>query len=664
MVQEGDVLWTPSARFAEGSEMAKFMRWLKAERGLAFADYMALQAWSVSHYQDFWAAVWDYFEVMSDAPYTAVIDEAIMPGARWFIGSKVNYAEHMMRGERMGDPNRTALVSLSEVRPRAQMSWAQMTAHVRRLATSLRERGIGPGDRVVSYMPNIPETLIAMLAVTAIGAIWSSAAPEFGTSAVVDRFSQIAPKLMFACDGYRFNGKDFDRKSAVAEIAAALPTLEQVVFLPYLDESASAPALGVPVSPFAELLAGPAVSEDAFRFERVAHDHPLWILFSSGTTGLPKAIVHPHAAMLVYHLQAKSFHMNMHPGQRLFFYTTTGWMMWNALISVLLSGASIILYDGSPTYPQPDFLWKLTEECEATSFGASPTFVQGMQKLGIVPKDRFDLSKLESILLAGSPALPETFSWFYESVKADLWLTSQSGGTELCGAIVGASPLMPVKAGEIQCPVLGVDAKAFDDEGRAVVGQMGELVITTPAPHMPLYFWNDPDGRKYFEAYFDVYPGVWRHGDYIKINADGGSIIYGRSDSTLNRHGVRIGTSEIYRAVETLPQIADSLVVMLEPQPGHHVMELFVTLKGGAELDEALKKTINDTLRKTFSPRHVPDLIIAMPAIPYTLSGKKMEVPVRKILQGISPDKAASRDSMSNPAALDPFIAYARAKAA
>ena len=658
MTVEGEILWRPSAEFDERSNVRQFMVWLAEKRGRRFEGYMSLHHWSVTDPHGFWSAIWDYFAIESDVPYEAVVDRSTMPGARWFVGSHVNYAEHMLRGAALGDPDRPVTVSLSEVRPEtATMTWRELGSQVRRCATALRAMGIEPGDRIVSYMPNVPETLVAMMASVAIGAIWSSAAPEFGTSAVVDRFVQIEPKLIFACDGYRFNGKDFDRTGAVADMVAALPSLKHLVFLPYLDVRAQPPAGHATVIHFADLLQTADPGMDRFHFTRVPHDHPLWVLFSSGTTGLPKAIVHSHVGMLVEHLKSSAFAMNMGPDQRQFFYTTTGWMMWNALISNLLRGASIVLYDGSPTYPAPDFLWKLASQSKATSFGASPTFVQGMQKLGIRPKERFDLSSLQSILLAGSPALPETFAWFYENVKADLWLTSQSGGTELCGGIVGAAPILPVKAGEIQCPVLGVNAQAWSDDGQRLTGQVGELVITNPTPHMPICFWNDKDGKRYHEAYFDVFPGVWRHGDFIKINADGGSIIYGRSDSTLNRHGVRIGTAEIYRTVDNLPDIADSLVVCIEPKAGHHVMPLFVVLKSGMKLDETLATRIKTALRETCSPRHVPDEIIQVPAIPYTLSGKKMEVPIRKILDGAVPDKVASRDSMSNPAALDAFVA-------
>ncbi len=658
MAVEGEILWRPSADFDAKSNLRQFMTWLAKTRGRDFTDYMGLHHWSVSDPHGFWSAIWDYFEIQSDQPYESVVDRTTMPGAQWFVGSRVNYAEHMLRGARFGDLDRPVVLSRSEVRPEpTSLSWRELGSMVRRCATTLRVMGIQPGDRIVSYMPNVPETLVAMMASVAVGAVWSSAAPEFGTSAVVDRFVQIAPKLIFACDGYRFNGKDFDRTEAVSDIIAALPSLEHVVFLPYLNEKAAIPVSAVPTRVFADLLTTDDPGEDAFAFTRVAHDHPLWVLFSSGTTGLPKAIVHSHVGMLVEHQKSAAFAMNMGPDQRQFFYTTTGWMMWNALISVLLRGASIVLYDGSPTYPAPDFLWKLASESKATCFGASPTFVQGMQKLGIRPKDRFDLSHIQSILLAGSPALPETFAWFYEAVKQDLWLTSQSGGTELCGGIVGAAPILPVKAGEIQCPVLGVNAQAWSDSGERLTGQVGELVITNPTPHMPIYFWNDQDGRRYHEAYFDVFPGIWRHGDFIKINADGGSIIYGRSDSTLNRHGVRIGTAEIYRTVDALPEIADSLVVCLEPKPGQHVMPLFVVLKADQAFDEALITRIKTALRDTCSPRHVPDMIYQVPAIPYTLSGKKMEVPIRKILDGAAPDKVASRDSMANPAALDAFVA-------
>jgi len=671
-VTEGELLWTPDPHWAASSAVARFMRRAGERRGRTFADYEALRRWSVTDLDGFWAEVWDFFDVASSSPYECVLSERRMPGAVWFPGARVNYAEHMLRHEANAAPGETAIVHSSELRPLARMSWQELGAAVRVLATRLRALGVRPGDRVASYMPTVPESAIAMLATIAIGAVWSSAAPEFGARTVIDRFAQIEPVLLFAADGYRFGGRDFDRGAEIRTILDALPTVRTLVWLPYLHASADsdrAPARTFgsagrarSVVPWPELLDAEPLAREDFTYERVPPDHPLWVLFSSGTTGLPKPIVHGHAGILVEHLKSTGLGQNLSPESRMFFYTTTGWMMFNALLSALLQGSSVVLYDGHPAYPAPALLWQLAADAEATSFGASPTFVQIMQKVGIVPKGAFDLSHLTGVLLTGSPVTPEQTAWFYESVKRDLWVTSPSGGTELCAGLVGGSPLLPVRAGEIQARLLGMDVHAWNDDGEELVDEVGELVVTSPAPSMPLYFMNDPGGARYRETYFERFPGVWRHGDFIKINERGGCFIYGRSDATLNRNGVRIGSAEIYRAVERLPQIADSLVVCLELPGGDFFMPLFVRLADGGSLDEALRAAIVTTLRDDCSPRHVPDEILAVPAIPYTLTGKKMEIPVRRILAGTPPDKAASREAMMQPDALDWYVEFARAR--
>jgi len=653
---EGELLWTPDPAAAQATSVARFMRRL-SERGQSFGSYEELWRWSVTDLEGFWAEVWDFFDVQSSQPYERVLDTRLMPGAVWFRGSHTNYAEHMLRYEAHAAPGETAIVHSSELRPLAEMSWQELGGAVRVLATQLRALGIRPGDRVSAYMPNIPETVVAMLATTAIGAGWASAAPEFGVRTVVDRFAQIEPAVLFVADGYRFGGKDFNRRAEIQAIRAELPTVRHVVWLSYLDDRSRAPfpeALS-----WTDLLAGPSVAADQFTYARVANDHPLWVLFSSGTTGLPKPIVHGHVGVLLEHLKSTGLAQDLAPGQRMFFYTTTGWMMFNALLSALLQGASIVLYDGHPTHPAPSLLWELAAAARATTFGASPTFVQMMQKAGIVPRERFDLSALRSVLLTGSPVTPESTAWFYESVKDDLWVTSPSGGTELCAGLVGGSPLLPVYAGEIQARLLGMDVHAWNENGKEVVDEVGELVVTSPAPSMPLYFMNDPGGERYRETYFEHFPGVWRHGDFIKINQRGGCFIYGRSDSTLNRYGVRIGSAEVYRAVEKLDEIADSLIVCLELEDGGFYMPLFVQLRDGAVLDDALRARIAYKLRTECSPRHVPDEVHAVDAIPYTLTGKKMEIPVRRILAGMPPEKVASREAMMQPAALDWFIAFA-----
>ncbi|WP_248679652.1 acetoacetate--CoA ligase [Sinimarinibacterium sp. CAU 1509] len=662
-VREGERLWTPRPEFAAKSQVERYRRWLVDSRGVGVSDYSELWQWSVAEPEAFWATIWDYFDVLSDAPYSRVLDRREMPGCEWFAGSRVNYAEHLLRHEPEGG-NAAVFHHLSENRELAAMSWNELGRQVRIVATQLRALGVKPGDRVVSYMPNVPETAIAMIATTAIGAVWSSAAPEFGVKTVIDRYAQIEPKVLFAADGYRFGGKDFARGAEVEQIAAALPSLQHVIWLPYLHAGPPPPSLPGLMT-WAQLLDHADVSRDAFEFTRVAHDHPLWIVFSSGTTGLPKAIVHSHIGALIEHLKLMHFHLNLSPDSVMFFYSTTGWMMWNLLLAALVTGSAIVLYDGNPVHPQPDFLWQLAARTRATNFGASPTFVQMMEKAGLKPGEQYDLAALESILVAGAPSTPETFAWFYRCVKPDLWVTSQSGGTELCSGFVGASPTLPVHAGEIQARMLGMDVHAWSDDGEELVDAVGELVVTTPFPSMPIRFWNDAGDKRYRESYFDVFQHadgtpVWRHGDFIKINARGGCYIYGRSDSTLNRYGVRIGTAEIYRAVEQVEGVADSLIVCCELPGGNYFMPLFVTLKPGIALDDDLLARIRRKLRDDCSPRHVPDQIYAVPAIPYTLTGKKMEIPVRKLLMGLPLEKAASRDAMMNPDSIDWFVRFAQ----
>jgi acetoacetyl-CoA synthetase len=652
---DGRAVWTPSKEFGERSRMADFMRWLERNRGLRFDGYEALHAWSVQEVEAFWGAVWDYFGVRASRPYGKVLDRRVMPGARWFEGAELNFAEHMLRfGE--DHPDRVALRHLSELRPLGATNWAGLASAVRRLASAMRAIGIGRSDRVVAYMPNVPETLVAMLATLSIGAVWSVAAPEFGASTVIDRFGQIEPKLIFVADGYRFGGRDFDRREDIGRILAGLPTLEHVVMLPHLGTGFRPDMPSV--LDWEVLLDTPDVGADAFVFEQVPADHPVWVLFSSGTTGLPKPIVHGTVGVLVMLLMAGGFHMDLGPDDAMFFYTTTGWMMWNALVACLLHGATAVLYDGHPAHPSPDLLWKLAADTGATNFGVSPTYLLNMAAAGVVPKDRYDVSAIRTILLSGSPATPENFDWLWQNVGEELWITSQSGGTEICSAFVGAVPIEPVVAGQIQAPVLGIDAQAWDEAGSPVFDKPGELVVAAPSPSMPIYFWNDPGGERYRSSYFDVYPGVWRHGDLIEFYSGGGCYIHGRSDSTLNRHGVRIGTAEIYRCMEQIDGVADSIVTCIDKPGGRSVMILFVVLRSG-ELDDGLRRTIVSALRKFASPRHVPDLIEQVAAIPYTLTGKKMEVPVRRVLSGEAPDAVASPASMRDPKALQWFADYA-----
>ena len=652
-VQEGDLLWTPGQEFARSSQIALFMDWLRQHKGLDFADYGTLWQWSVDCIEDFWAALWSYFEIDSSTPYDCVLQQRVMPGAVWFPGARVNFAKHVLRKGRRGRP---AIHHRSEIRPPATLNWEDFRDQVATLAEALRRLGIRPGDRVVSTLPNTPEAVIALLATTAIGAIWSACSPDFGSRSILDRFQQIQPKLLFAVDGYRFADKDFDRRDELAKLIDGLPSLEHLVFLPDLDRNAPRPTPHARY--WSELMAERPVRYEDFQFEDVAFAHPLWILYSSGTTGLPKAITHSHGGMTLEMLKVIHFHANQTEDSCLFFYTTTGWMMFNFMVMGLCAGGTIVLYDGNPMVPDVERLWKLAAEHRVTMFGASPTFVQLMMKANVRPSQKFDLSAMQSVLLGGSPATPESFEWFYREVKQDLWVTSQSGGTDICSAFVGASPTLPVYAGEIQTRLLGVDA--LDEEGWHLIDRVGELVISKPMPSMPIYFWGDMENRRYRESYFDVYPGKWRHGDFFKVNRRGGCYIYGRSDSTLNRAGVRIGTAEIYRIVENVDGVQDSLVVNLDLPGGNFFMPMFIVPKPGHRLDADMERRITQALRTQGSPRHVPDRYFEIEAVPYTLTGKKLEVPVRKILLGASPDKVASRDAMMNPATLDYFVSFAQ----
>ncbi len=656
MIEEGQLLWEPDQQWIADSNMYAFRQWLKRERNLNFDDYHSLWRWSIANIDDFWQAIWEYFDVKASSPFTRVLGKREMPGAEWFPGARLNYAENVLRQEQ---PDSEALFYANEINPVASVSWSELANDVRVLATRLRAMGIMPGDRVAGYMTNSPEAVIAVLATTAIGAIWSGCSPDFGTHSVLDRIAQIDPKVLICVDGYTYGGKPFDRREEIRQIIDQLPTLQHVIFLPYLDKENTAPPVSGAML-WKHILDAAPVSADQFQFEQVAFDHPLWILYSSGTTGLPKAIVHGHGGITLEQMKLSTFHMNLKRNDRLFFFTTTGWMMWNFLVSSMLIGVKPILYDGNPTYPEKDQLWRLVESSKANLFGASPTFVQMQEQFGIVPRDNFDLSELDSVVLAGSPVSAECMAWFYDNVKTDLWVCPGSGGTDICSGFVGGAPGIPVYAGEIQAPHLGVDAQAWDEQQNALVNEVGEMVITQPLPSMPLFFWNDDNNSRYRATYFDTFPGVWRQGDYFKINEREGCFVLGRSDATLNRYGVRIGTAEIYRSLENLEEVDDSLIVNLDLPGGKFFMPLFVKLAGEIELSEEIKGKICAKLRTDYSPRHVPDKIYEVEDIPYTLTGKKMEIPVRKILSGIVVEKAANPSAMANPASLDFFVEFAQ----
>jgi acetoacetyl-CoA synthetase len=656
MVNEGDLLWTPNAARVEKSHLTAFMRWLESEKNLRFGSYAALWQWSVDDLEGFWGSIWEYFKVRSSSPFTAVLARREMPGAQWFPGARLNYAERALSHERA---DAVALKFVSERAPLADMSWTELGSRVRILATQLRKLGVVPGDRVVAVLPNTPEAVIGLLATSAIGAIWSCCGPDYGPSGLLDRFGPLAPKVIICVDGYCYGGKAYDRKPQLRQLLSQIPSLQHIIQVPYFDSADRSP-LGPNVLFWNDVLDHAPVPAAEFRFEQVPFDHPLWILFSSGTTGLPKAIVHSHGGIVLEHLKHLHFNFELHAGERMFFYVTTGWMVWNFLVGSLLSNVVPVLYDGNPVHPNPDALWKIIQDSGATLFGTSPSYQAGQQAAGTTPKQSFDLRRLESVTLAGSPVTAQCMQWFYENVKQDLWVASGSGGTDCCTGFVGGVSILPNYAGEIQARALGCAAYAFDDSGKSVINQVGEFVITKPMPSMPVKFWNDPGDQRYREAYFEQFPGIWRHGDFVLFNERGGSYVLGRSDATLNRHGVRIGTAEVYRTLDRIAELADSLVVNLDLPGGRFFMPLFVKLREGCTLDEPLRERIRASLRSENSPRHVPDKIYAVAAIPYTLTGKKLEVPVRRILMGKDPEKAANRSAVANPDSLDIFIAFAK----
>jgi len=631
-----EILWTPTPERIERAAITRFAR----SNGLP-EDYDELWRWSVEDVGRFWAKLWDHFGVAGG--YERALGRSEMPGAEWFPGTQLSYPDHIFRDK---PADEVAIRHASELRELDDWTWGELRAATARIRGGLAALGVGRGDRVVAYLPNIPETIAAFLACSALGAVWSSAAPEFGARSVIDRFSQIEPKVLLTIDGYRYGGSDFDRGEIVDEIAAELPTLAGTVRLGYLDGRGW---------------------EDGFErdseleFETVPFDHPLWVLYSSGTTGLPKAIVHSHGGILLEHLKHMHLHVDAQAGDRVFWFTTTGWMMWNFLVGVLLTDASIVLFDGNPGHPTLDALWDLSEAAGITTFGTSASFIATCMKEGVEPAKGRDLSRLRAVGSTGSPLSPEGFAWVYEHVGSDTWLFSTSGGTDVCSAFVGGVPTLPVHLGELQARALGCKVEAFDEAGEALVGEVGELVVTEPMPSMPIFFWGDEDGERLRESYFSMYPGIWRHGDWIEITERGSAIIYGRSDSTINRGGVRMGTSEIYRAVLALEEITDALVVDVPKEGTEGWMPLFVVLRDGVELDDELRARIARQVRTDCSPRHVPNEVHRIAEVPRTLSGKVLEIPVKRILMGTPPEQVASRESLANPEALDWFVEFGRA---
>lgn len=656
VVEEGTLLWEPSQGWLAQANVSAYLAWLARREGRLFGSYDDLWSWTVSDVDTFWETMWTYFDVpgsRGDGP----VRRGSMPDVSWFPDARLNYARQALRRR----DDHPAVVFRAEppdagsgAAPARTLTYGDLYRAVAETAAGLRALGVRRGDRVVAYAPNTPETLIAFLAAASIGAVWSSCSPDFGAHSVIDRFAQVEPKVLVAVDGYRYAGKAHDRLEVVREIETKLPTVEATVLLPYLSERASPEGLRAGMT--WQALARPASEPE---FEEVSFDHPLWIVYSSGTTGLPKPIVHGHGGVTLEHLKALSFHLDLGPDDVFFWYTTTGWMMWNFLVGGLLLGATIVVYDGSATYPDLETLWRLAAETGVTYLGTGAPYLSACAKAGRSPAAHLDLSRLRAIGSTGSPLPPEAFEWVYRELGPDVLLGSFSGGTDLCTGFVGPSPLLPVRAGVIQCRCLGAKVEAFDEGGESVVDEVGELVITEPMPSMPLFFWNDPDGARYRESYFEDYPGVWRHGDWIKVRRDGGCVIYGRSDSTLNRGGVRMGTSEFYRVVDRFPEIEDSLVIDTGRLGQEGRLVLFLDMAQGHALDDDLARRLRSTLRSELSPRHAPDEMHEVPGIPRTLSGKKLEVPIRKILLGAPVERAANPDSMANPDVLDSYASVA-----
>ena len=653
-IQEGTLLWEPSEKWKNQSNLYDYMAWLKREKGLEFQNYATLWQWSVDELEQFWRSIWKYFDIQSKRPYETILTSHHMPGAQWFPEATINYTEHIFRKRNNVHP---AIIHSSETRKTEEVTWTQLYKDTVHLQQTLKKLDVKKGDRVVAYVANIYESVVAFLATASIGAVWSSASPDFGTQSVIDRFTQIEPKVMITVDGYTYGGKKFDRMKIAENIQSQLPTLKATIVIPYLNDN-----------PDCRQLINPILWEEAIKsndqseltYEYVAFNDPLWVLFSSGTTGKPKPIVQSQGGILLEHLKALTFHMDLNEDDRFFWFTTTGWMMWNFIVSGLLTGSTIILYDGNPAFPNRDQLWKFAEETKMTIFGTSASYIINNMKNNDSPGDLYDLSHLKNISSTGSPLPPEGFAWCYEHVKKDLWISSVSGGTDVCTAFILGAPILSVYAGELQCRGLGAKIESFSYDGKPKINEVGELVLTEPLPSMPIYFWNDTDGSRLHESYFDMFPGIWRHGDYLKITHRGTCVIYGRSDATINRGGIRIGTSEIYRAVDHVTEIIDSLIVDLPIDGGDSIVPLFVMMKEGYSLNESIEQSIKQQIREHCSPRHAPTHIYAVDDLPQTLNGKKLEIPVKRILMGEAVEKVVNTDSLANPRALEFFIELAK----
>ena len=641
------VLWQPDQQFIDNSNLTAYSNWLKTNYGLSFDDYDALWKWSCDDTKAFWKSIYEYFQVIDYGDPEIIHDDLPMPHTSWFIGSKLNYAEHSFRFANSEDP---AIIFQHESGGAKEISWKALRQQVASFQAYLLSQGVQKGDRVVAYIPNIPEAVVGFLATCSIGAVWSSCSPDFGASSVVDRFKQIAPKVLITVDGYHYQGKAHDRVEEVHQILAELDSVTAVVQIPVLHR--------VSFVDYASAWEEIMQIEGDLHFTPVYFSDPIWVLYSSGTTGQPKAITHSQGGVLLEHLKYVTFHNDIKQGERYFWYTTTGWMMWNFVQATLLAGATIVLYDGSPSYPDINTLWHLTETFKINHFGTSAPFIVACMNKGITPGKDFDLSSLRSISSTGSPLPSEGFDWVYKFVKGDIWLCSMSGGTDVCSAFVGGCPTEPLYEGEIQRRALGCAMASYDDEGNELIGDVGEMVVTKPMPSMPIYFWGDVNKERYTESYFEMFPTVWRHGDWLEITERNTLIIKGRSDATLNRHGIRIGTAEIYQSVDKVNGIKDSLIVNLELDGGRHYMPLFVVMEEGFELSDEIKKRIQEQLTNDFSKRHVPDEVVEIQDIPYTISGKKMEAPVKRILLGKPKNLAANLGAMRNPESLDFFESF------
>ncbi len=642
------LLWSPSDAFRKNANVTGYTEWLRQRHGLSFSGYEQLWKWSVDKTEVFWQTLLEFFQIRYDGQFSEVVSNDAMPRTKWFDGIRLNYAEHIFHRKSNSQP---AIIFKSEHSPLQKISWKELEMQVASVQQFLVDQGITTGDRIVGYLPCIPEATVSFLAANSIGAIWSSCSPDFGTNAVIDRFAQIEPKVLIAVDEYHYGGKKFDKREVINELLRAIPSIQVVIVVAgKIDDSTKNTYLWKDVA---------RRTSAALKFIRVPFAHPMWVLYSSGTTGLPKAIMHSHGGILLEQFKYGTFHNDFKEGENCFWYTTTGWMMWNYIHGGLLAGGTMVLYDGSPGYPDLNVLWQFIEEANIHHFGTSAGFILANMKAEIKPSQN-NLKSLRSIGSTGSTLPPEGFDWIYKNVKADLWLTSMSGGTDVCSAFVGGMPTWPVYAGEIQCRALGCKLEAFDEEGHAIIGEVGEMVITKPMPSMPVAFWNDADFKRYEESYFEMYPGIWRHGDWIKITPRHGVVIYGRSDATLNRGGIRIGTSEIYRAVDKVTEVKDSLIICIEKEGGEFWMPLFVVMQEGITLTDDIKKKINQTIRSEYTPRHVPDEIITAPDIPYTISGKKTETPVKKVLMGKDPKKVVNAGALKNPGSMEFFIRLAK----